>query len=397
MSGEMLLNGRKSLKKIAFDLVSAQPSIDSKFHGGGEYIKAVFEKLIERHQGKDAQVIAIYCKEAFLDDWIGELFEEKSIETVNVRSCDEMYEKLISGEIDCDVFYTGGHIIYDIGAIPAKTTKIATIHGMRDFEEPVDKYSYVYYDSFKERLKQKTKSARIEYLRKRNLERYRSFISGCDKIVCVSEHTKYAVSAFLPECRDRIAGVFYTPAKHATTPKKIESFEEKEYLLLVSANRWIKNAYRAVLAIDKLYDNGLLHQKTVLVGGLSKSILSSIKNMDKFIVLPYVDAEELEYLYQNCLLFVYPTINEGFGMPPLEAMKYGKNCVVSAICSLTELYAGSVHLVNPYSIEEMAAHILMAVEEPIDSELIRKTYDRITERQENDLAALADLIATEKN
>ena len=381
------------MKKIAFDLVSAQPSIDSKFHGGGEYIKAVFEKLIERHQGKDALVTAIYCQEAFLDDWIKDLFKEKNIETFNVKNCDEMYEKLISGEIDCDVFYTGGHVIYDIGAIPAKVTKIATIHGMRDFEEPVDKFSYVYYDSFKERLKQKAKFARIEQLRQRNLERYRSFISGCDKIVCVSEHTKYAVSAFLPECRDRIAGVYYTPAKHAAEPRKIKDFEEKDYVLLVSANRWIKNAYRAVLAIDKLYTNGLLQKKTVLVGGMSREIADSIKNRDMFITFPYVDSEELEYLYQNCSLFVYPTLNEGFGMPPLEAMRYGKTCVISGLCSHTELYTDCAYLVNPYSLEELSSHILMALDKPIDKAVIEKEYGRITGRQLKDLEALADLIS----
>ena len=48
------------MKRVAFDLVSAQPSIDSKFHGGGEYIKAVFERIISRHQGKDAEDCNIF-------------------------------------------------------------------------------------------------------------------------------------------------------------------------------------------------------------------------------------------------------------------------------------------------------------------------------------------------
>ena len=170
------------MKTIAFDLICAQPSIDSKFHGGGEYVKAVFERLIDKHQGKDADVIALYSEVAFLDDWIKKLFKDKSIRTVNVGSCDEMYEKLISGEIACDAFYTGGHIIYDIGSIPDSVEKICTIHDMRDYEAAVDEFSYIYYDGLKDRAKQKAKYASLGKLKQRNLERYRRFISGCDRI-----------------------------------------------------------------------------------------------------------------------------------------------------------------------------------------------------------------------
>ena len=381
------------MKRVAFDLVSAQPSIDSKFHGGGEYIKAVFERIISRHQGKDAEVIAIYSPDAFIDEWILDLFKEKNIATVTVKNCDEMYEKLISGEIACDVFYTGGHIIYDIGKIPAGVQKICTIHDMRDYEEPVDNFSYIYYDSVKDKIKQRGKFARNEYLKQRNLQRYRDFITGCDKIICVSEHTRYMVTSTLPECRDKIAGVYYTPSKHLVDPQPIEGFNEKDYFLIVSANRWIKNSYRAVRALDKLYDNKLLSEKTVVVGGFSKGISDIVRNKEMFVTLPYVKSEELEYLYENCKLFIYPTLNEGFGMPPLEAMRYGKTCVISAICSLTELYAGSVYLFNPYSLDEMSAHILMAVENPIDKNVIDETYKAITTRQEKDLDAVADMIA----
>ena len=382
-------------KTIAYDLITAQPSFGSKFHGGGEYVKAVFEELVNRYQGNGAEIIAFYAKDRFLDDWIKDLIKEKNVRTVYINEPNDIISKISSGEVKCDVFYSAGTIVFDRKELPGDMITIGTFHDLRDFEEPVDNYSHLYYDGMIDKIKQCGKYLRRGYLRNRNLGRYAVCAAGYDRIVCVSEHTRAMMETYLPETRTKIAGVLYTPSKHYMEPESEKTGLNvgTGYVLMISTNRWIKNSYRALKALDCLYDNKTIDRKTVLVGGLSKGIKKSIRHSEMFEFIPYVSPEELEYLYSNCGLFVYPTLNEGFGMPPLEAMKYGKTCVISALCSLPELYAGSAYLINPYSEEEMASRIYMALNNPIDTEDIKATYNRVTQRQSDDLRKLADMIA----
>ncbi|WP_155833828.1 glycosyltransferase [Butyrivibrio hungatei] len=382
------------IKTIAYDLITAQPSYGSKFHGGGEYVKAVFEELVNKYQGNGAEIIAFYAKDRFLDDWIKDIIRQKNIKTVYIDSPNDIISKISNGEVKCDVFYSAGTIVFDRSVLPKDMVTIGTFHDLRDFEEPVDNYSHIYYDGMVDKIKQYGKYVRRKYLRNRNQGRYAVCAAGYDKIVCVSEHTKAMMETYLPETRDKIEGVLYTPSKHYMAPRndKISLNVGADYILMISTNRWIKNSYRAIMALDYLYDNKLIDRKTVLVGGLSKAIGKSIRNPDMFDIIPYVNPDELEYLYSNCGLFLYPTLNEGFGMPPLEAMKYGKTCVISALCSLPELYAGSSYLIDPYSVEEMASHIQMALNNPIDRTDIANIYNKITQRQSDDLSKLADMI-----
>lgn len=385
-----------SVKIIAYDLITAQPSYGSKFHGGGEYVKAVFENLVNSYQGNGVEIIAFYSKDRFLDEWIKELISEKGIRTVNVDNDTDIPAKIASGDVKCDVLYSAGTIVFDRRLLPKEMTTIGTFHDLRDFEEPVDIYSHFYYDSLSDKVKQLGKYIRRNYLKTRNLKRYAACAEGYDKIVCVSDHTRYMMETYLPETQKKIAGVLYTPSKHYMAPDEVNSDSNfgalSEYILMISANRWIKNSFRAIQALDHIYDNNLTDKKTVLVGGVSKSIKNKIRHPEMFKIVPYVNPDELEHLYSNCSLFVYPTLNEGFGMPPLEVMKYGKTCVLSAICSLPELYAGAVYMINPYSKEELASRIVMALNNPIDEQIITNRYRQITDRQRDDLDKLAKMI-----
>jgi glycosyltransferase involved in cell wall biosynthesis len=70
---------------------------------------------------------------------------------------------------------------------------------------------------------------------------------------------------------------------------------------------------------------------------------------------------ELELLYQNAYVFLYPTLNEGFGYPPLESMKHGTPVICSAITSTTEVCGDAVLYFNPFSVDEMKNRILLVL------------------------------------
>lgn len=73
--------------------------------------------------------------------------------------------------------------------------------------------------------------------------------------------------------------------------------------------------------------------------------LGGIKNIH---FLGYVSDEEAKVLMKNCKAFLFPTLYEGFGIPPLEAISLGAKAVVSDIPCLREVYGDSVWYIEPY-------------------------------------------------
>jgi len=85
-----------------------------------------------------------------------------------------------------------------------------------------------------------------------------------------------------------------------------------------------------------------------------------------------LDKSELDSYLANAFCLVYPTLNEGFGYPPLQAMHFGVPSLCSAIASTTEVLKDSVLYFNPYSISEIQNRILQISNDNDIRETIRK-------------------------
>lgn len=99
--------------------------------------------------------------------------------------------------------------------------------------------------------------------------------------------------------------------------------------------------------------------KMVLVGGIwqkfEKELQSAIGDFDKTKLdfLGYVKDEKLPELYSNAMMFVYPSLYEGFGLPVLEAMKCGCPVITSNTSSLPEVIGQAGIQINPTNDEEL--------------------------------------------
>lgn len=380
---------------VLFDLFYAQPLDGSKFHGGGEYMKRVFQELCNNYS-KQIHIIAFYNYSAFLDDWLKDLITEKAIETIDVSNLSQISS--VCKEKNVDVFYTGMPYQYHAGMIPENVYKICTFHGMRAVECPHDQYEYLYLSSVKNRAKEHVRNllkySRIGYEKNRRdgLKNYKECIGCFDKIVTDSEHSKYTILNYFSEQIVNGIDVIYAPLKNANRSVSEKINETVNNLLILGGNRWIKNSYRAVSAIDDLYSRGkLAGYTTTVLGGINDNIMSRLKNPNKFIAKGYVEANELEELYRTSIL-VYPTLNEGFGYPPLEAMYYGSTCIISAVCSLQEIGGDAVYYVNPTDIGEIQNRILHAIDSPIPKEKVLSQYQKVANRQGKDLKRLCEMI-----
>src|SRR5690606_37098039 len=183
--------------------------------------------------------------------------------------------------------------------------------------------------------------------------------------VVPSEHSKFALRSYFPGLDSSEVRMLYSPSTQvmhadAGNSKVLEELQirKKRYLLLVSGRRWQKNSYRALRALEFLKSNTnyLDDIDVVVVGGAPSSIPKRWRKL--FIFSPYVSTEDLGRLYQDAFALIYPTLNEGFGYPPLEAMSRGTPAVVSSICSLPEIYKDCVLYFNPYHEHEIINRVV---------------------------------------
>lgn len=377
---------------ILFDLLTAQPSGNSKYHGGGEYIKTVFKRLVELNINN--QLVVFFDTNRFMDDWVLDIIKSNDIVVVSLTAIEEV--KSVFEKYQIDVFYSGQPYFYRSYMMPDGVYKIGTFHGLRLVEKPTDFYEYKYFN------RRKIISKLIKYVRSNRIsESYRKWYKEAaecyDLIICVSEHTKYAVKNSFPDLVKEIK-VCYSPQKYveSTSEDDNKCIVAGKYILLIGCNRWEKNGFRAIQAVDGLKKNGYLKDyKIVTLGTIPNAIKTKIENMDDFVCFDYVEPNELENLYKHCDIFLYPSLNEGFGYPPIEAMKYGVTCVVSGVCSLPEVCENSVYYCNPYDIKEIQNRILMACENKIDKEKILNRMNYVSEKQIRDLDELCHSILRE--
>ncbi len=380
---------------IVFNMASTQPDIHSgKRHGGGIYGEIVFKQLLR----KTKQVIALYDDKKWINPEIVEVCRENGVTVLSNR--DMTFEKLMK-DYGCRLFYSPVPNCFLSDFETTHCPIIMTIHGLRDFELPLDWYELLYKKSLRQMAKfwkkvlidrWNTHSAKLQQtqmLTRDNL-----------KFVTISNHSKYSFGAVFPMIDYQKIQVFASPSTLTWTMCDRELDAEKEpFFLLVSGNRWEKNNLRAIMALDKLMCEGKLNGYRVVVTGVQEDgYYYRVKNKELFEFLGYVDDQELNELYKRAYCFVYPTLNEGFGYPPLEAMHAGTPVLASAFSSVSEVCADAVIYFNPFSILEIQNRLLMILNEKVYHEYQHRGYrqfDIIKRKQDEDLDLLVEYIIKE--
>ncbi len=142
--------------------------------------------------------------------------------------------------------------------------------------------------------------------------------------------------------------------------KQLKNTTTEKYVFSVCTLGKRKNLIFAIRNFFKFIEkNKIDNLKLVLAGGVwdkfKKELTNTIGNFDqsKIEVLGYVKDEELPKLYSNALMFIYPSLYEGFGLPVLEAMKCGCPVITSNVSSLPEVIGQAGIQINPENDEEL--------------------------------------------
>lgn len=120
-----------------------------------------------------------------------------------------------------------------------------------------------------------------------------------------------------------------------------------------------RQGHRLVLVGRKLFDTDPLHRAIVELGLADQVVLPG-----------HIPLGDLPHVYAGATAFVYPSLFEGFGLPPLEAMASGTPVITSNVSSLPEVVGDAALLVNPRSVDELAH----AMERLLDDAALRRRY-----------------------
>lgn len=193
-------------------------------------------------------------------------------------------------------------------------------------------------------------------------------LKNIDKIVVVSRNTQLDVINHL-KVEEEKTELIYCGRDERFKPIKDEHELERirkkynlpsKFILDVSTLEPRKNISRLIEAFYQLKTKVHISHKLVIVGRKgwkSKEIFNTIKRLNfqnEVMLTDYLNDEDLPIVYNLADMLVYPSIYEGFGLPPLEAMASGCPVIASNTSSLPEVVSDAGILINPYNIDEIA-------------------------------------------
>lgn len=274
--------------------------------------------------------------------------------------------------------------------------KIVTIHDIRYFdiyprlrnvlpelfEDPIFNANYKGWDNWMRGMKKRVRSA----------------VQNADSIMTVSHHTRNSLINLLHVKPEKIHTVYlgYSPRfGRCCEKKRIQQITEKlgidgRYLLYVGQMDPFKNILRMIDAFYRVkHDSMMVAYKLVLITPTPKYdwfhqlVCRKIKelSLEKDVISIYnTPDDDLPYVYGGAEALLLPSLYEGFGLPPLEAMACGTPTVVSDVCSLPEVVGDAALFVDPYSTASIAEGIHRIVSDrKLRDELIKRGLERTKE------------------
>ena len=212
-----------------------------------------------------------------------------------------------------------------------------------------------------------------------------------NRILTVSEASKRDILRFFNVAPEKVAVIhnaiderFMSPADPERMGLVRQRYQlDHPFVLYVGNIKPHKNIERLIAAFGRARIHGPDHLKLVIIGDeISKypALRQSVHKhkLDKHVrFLGFQSMETLAALYRLARAFVFPSLYEGFGLPPLEAMACGTPVVTSNVSSLPEVAGGAALLVDPHDVDSIADGIVQAVtDEALRADLIARGMDR---------------------
>ncbi|PKK83752.1 MAG: glycosyltransferase family 1 protein [candidate division Zixibacteria bacterium HGW-Zixibacteria-1] len=245
--------------------------------------------------------------------------------------------------------HASGKILINLAntAPVASKNKVATIHDTAPLRHP-EWYSWKFAAAYKLLIPRVAKSSRI--------------------IFSDSNFSKSEIADLFGIDHDKIIVIYCGVGQQFQSAISDEqNISPEDYILCVASLEPRKNFIRLVKAFNHLKS----HNLKLVIAGSSSSIFADNKlhkmldDSKRIEFTGYIDDDRLIELYQEARLFVYPSLYEGFGLPPLEAMACGCPCAVSNAGSLPEVCGKAALYFNPYDPADIAEKMDMILSDNV--------------------------------
>jgi glycosyltransferase involved in cell wall biosynthesis len=212
------------------------------------------------------------------------------------------------------------------------------------------------------------------------------------KLLTASEFSKKCIVQFLGIEDERIVVLhqgIHSSYRRIENTEWCEQIRAKyqirgKFVLYVGKLQARKNVGRLLKAFHILKTERKLEHTLILVGGRSfsfPSIVETIEDLrlqDAVRIQGEVPFDDLIMLYNTADLFVFPSLSEGFGLPPLEAMACGCPVVTSNATAVPEVVGDAALKVDPYNVEELAQAMYDVVSSPgLREDLVARGLKRV--------------------
>lgn len=392
MNSYLPINNSKRV--ILFDLISTQGSIN----GGAEFTVKILKTTLQRFNNESHELIFLF------DSRIPFFYESSN--PINLQknfSCtcvDIAKNNSISNIIDdykVNVFFVGiGQRLefYSLENINCETYIV--FHDLSNIEIEDNHLDYfLLFKSQKKSFKQFLRLILNYFSLRRKKDYYFNPFQFAQKenvtILTVSEYSKFSLKYYFPEIKKDII-VIHSPEKLVDFDKIISNENldmiiksKMNYFLIVGADRFLKNVEFTSFVFEKF---SRIYPEFILVTVGTKG-----KQFPNHIGLPYLTASDLDHAIKNSYCLIYASLFEGYGYPPIEAMKYGRPIIASNICSIPEILADAPIYFSPfYRVDLMKALINVISNHEFYSKKSMLRYLEIKELQLRSTDILVNLI-----
>lgn len=181
------------------------------------------------------------------------------------------------------------------------------------------------------------------------------------KIITVSQFSrqelvKYGLVGRLDNIEVVYNGLTPLRARQGELPQRVVQLQNKKYVLCLGSRDPRKNIARLLAAWNNIPEN-IKNGRVLAIAGKADKVFSK----EEFPTIPkgvlflgYVPDDQLFDLYSGADAFVFPSIYEGFGLPPLEAMSCGTPVLVSNVSALPEVCGNAAIYCDPFNVDDIA-------------------------------------------
>ena len=179
-------------------------------------------------------------------------------------------------------------------------------------------------------------------------------ISACDRVVCISNFVAKDVKHYFPDQKDKVSVIYNGADKLIPKSHHIPKYKPNKPFLFTIGLLSAQKGFHLLPALLEGNDYIMVisgretsHKEVILAEAIKYNCL------DRVIITGIINDDDKTWYYENCKAFLFPSIAEGFGLPVIEAMYFGKPVFLSKFTSLPEVGGKVAYYFDDFDAKKM--------------------------------------------